>query len=134
MIVLHPDENSRGVQANGWLGRPHLTLVVGADVSDGEQPVVADHAAVPANADPGQLHVGLGDRRGQVGRVGRDVAELDQRLQRGFVGQGEQPEQFRPSAALVQVHPDGFFLFLAHLERRTVRNNRSSSFRRKRTP
>lgn len=30
----------------------YLAFVVGADVTDGEQSVVADHAAVPANADP----------------------------------------------------------------------------------
>lgn len=60
----------------------NLALVVGAHVPDGQQPVVAHHAAVPADTDPGQLYVGPGDRRHrrQVGRVGRDVAELDQRL------------------------------------------------------
>jgi len=41
----------------------YLTLVVGADVADGEQSVVADHATIPADPDSGKLqHVGPGDR------------------------------------------------------------------------
>lgn len=98
-------------------GRTYLALVAGADVPDGQQPVVARHAAVPADPDPGQrVDAGPRDGHRQVGRVGRGhVPELDQRLQRGLVRQRQQPEQFGPSAPFVQVHPDGLLLFLAHL-------------------
>ena len=50
-----------------------------------------------------------------IRRIGSSLAEFNQRLEIPRFGQGQDPEKFDASASFVDVHFDGFFLFLAHL-------------------